>query len=61
MDTVVVKDWYVDGDKLECFRTLVDGSEYKKKDEICEVARNFWHDYKFDIKNPIHKIQVLDY
>ena len=61
MGTVVVKIWYVDGDKLECFRTLVDGSEYKTEDEIREMARDFWYDYKFDIKNPIHKIQVLDY
>lgn len=61
MGTVVVKIWYVDGDKLECFRTLVDGSEYKTEDEIREVARNFWHDFKFDVKHPIHKIQVLDY
>lgn len=61
MGTVVVKIWYVDGDKLECFRTLVDGSEYKTEDEIREVARNFWHDYKFDVKHPIHKIQVLGY
>ena len=61
MGTVVVKIWYVDGDKLECFRTLIDGSEYKTEDEIREVARNFWHDFKFDIKHPIHKIQVLDY
>lgn len=41
MGTVVVKIWYVDGDKLECFRTLIDGSEYKTEDEIREVARNF--------------------
>lgn len=61
MGTVVVKIWYVDGDKLECFRILVDGSEYKTEDEIREMARNFWHDYKFDIKNPIHKIEVIDY
>lgn len=61
MNTVVVKIWYVDGDKLECFRTLVDGSEYKTEDEIREMARNFWHDYKFDIWHPIHKIQVLGY
>lgn len=61
MGTVVVKIWYVDGDKLECFRTLVDGSEYKTEDEIREVARNFWHDFKFDVKHPIHKIQVLGY
>lgn len=61
MGTVVVKIWYVDGDKLECFRTLIDGSEYKTEDEIHEVARNFWHDFKFDVKHPIHKIQVLDY
>lgn len=61
MGTVVVKIWYVDGDKLECFRTLTDGSEYKTEDEIREVARNFWHDFKFDVKHPIHKIQVLDY
>lgn len=61
MSTVVVKIWYVDGDKLECFRTLIDGSEYKTEDEIREVARNFWHDFKFDVKHPIHKIQVLDY
>lgn len=61
MGTVVVKIWYVDGDKLECFRTLIDGSEYKTEDEIREVARNFWHDFKFDVKHPIHKIQVLDY
>lgn len=59
--TVVVKIWYVDGNKLECFRTLIDGSEYKTEDEIREVARNFWHDFKFDVKHPIHKIQVLDY
>ena len=49
MGTVAVKIWYVDGDKLECFRILVDGSEYKTKDEIREMARDFWHDYKFDI------------
>lgn len=61
MGTVVVKIWYVDGDKLECFRTLIDGSEYKTEDEIREVARNFWHDFKFDVKHPIYKIQVLDY
>ena len=61
MGTVVVKIWYVDGDKLECFRTLIDSSEYKTEDEIHEVARNFWHDFKFDVKQPIHKIQVLDY
>lgn len=61
MGTVVVKIWYVDGDKLGCFRTLIDGSEYKTEDEIREVARNFWHDFKFDVKHPIHKIQVLDY
>ncbi len=61
MGTVVVKIWYIDGDKLECFRTLVDGSGYKTEDEIRKAARNFWHDCKFDIKNPIHKIQVLDY
>lgn len=61
MGTVVVKIWYVDGDKLECFRTLIDGSEYKTEDEIYEVARNFWHDFKFDVKHPIHKIQVLNY
>ena len=61
MGTVVVKIWYVDGDKLECFRTLVDGSEYKTEDEIREMARNFWHDFKFDIKHPIHKIEVIDY
>lgn len=61
MGTVVVKIWYVDGDKLECFRTLTDGSEYKTEDEIREVARNFWHDFKFDVKHPIYKIQVLDY
>lgn len=61
METVVVKIWYVDGDKLECFRTLVDGSQYKTEEEIREVARNFWHDYKFDVKHPIHKIQVLGY
>lgn len=61
MGTVVVKIWYVDGNKLECFRTLIDGSEYKTEDEIREVARNFWHDFKFDVKHPIHKIQVLDY
>ena len=61
MGTVVVKIWYVDGDKLECFRILVDGSEYKTEDEIREMARNFWHDFKFDIKHPIHKIEVIDY
>lgn len=61
MNTVVVKIWYVDGDKLECFRTLVDGSQYKTEEEIREVARNFWHDYKFDVKHPIHKIQILGY
>lgn len=61
MGTVVVKIWYVDGDKLECFRTLIDGSEYKTEDEIREVARNFWHDFKFDVKHPIHKIQVSGY
>lgn len=61
MGTVVVKIWYVDGDKLECFRTLVDGSEYKSEEEIREMARNFWHDFKFDAKHPIHKIQVLGY
>lgn len=61
MGTVVVKIWYVDGDKLECFRTLTDGSEYKTEEEIREVARNFWHDFKFDVKHPIYKIQVLDY
>lgn len=61
MGTVVVKIWYVDGNKLECFRTLVDGSEYKTEDEIREMARNFWHDFKFDVKHPIHKIQVLGY
>lgn len=61
MGTVVVKIWYIDGDKLECFRTLVDGSEYKTEDEIREVARDFWHDFKFDVKHPIHKIQVLGY
>ena len=61
MGTVVVKIWYVDGDKLECFRTLVDGSEYKSEEEIREMARNFWHDFKFDVKHPIHKIQVLGY
>lgn len=46
---------------VSAFRFLVDGSEYKTEEEIREMARNFWHDYKFDIKNPIHKIQVLDY
>lgn len=61
MDTVVVKIWYIDGDKLKCFRTLVDGSEYKTEDEIREVARDFWHGFKFDVKHPIHKIQVLGY
>ena len=61
MGTVVVKIWYVDGDKLECFRTLVDGSEYKSEEEIREMARNFWHDFKFDVKHPIYKIQVLGY
>lgn len=61
MGTVVVKIWYIDGDKLECFRTLIDGSEYKTEDEIREVARDFWHDFKFDVKYPIHKIQVLGY
>lgn len=61
MGTVVVKIWYIDGDKLECFRTLVDGSEYKTEDEIREVARDFWHDFKFDVKHPIHKIQILGY
>jgi len=61
MNTVVVKIWYVDGDKLECFRTLVDGSQYKTEEEIREVARNFWHDYKFDVKHSIHKIQILGY
>lgn len=61
MNTVVVKIWYIDGDKLQCFRTLVDGSQYKTEEEIREVARNFWHDYKFDVQHPIHKIQVLGY
>lgn len=61
MGTVVVEIWYIDGDKLECFRTLVDGSKYKTEDEIREVARDFWHDFKFDVKHPIHKIQVLGY
>lgn len=61
MGTVVVKIWYIDGDKLECFRTLVDGSEYKTEDEIREVACDFWHDFKFDVKHPIHKIQILGY
>ncbi len=61
MGTVVVKIWYVDGDKLECFSTLVDGSEYKCGEDICEMARNFWHDFKFDVKYPIYKIQIFDY
>ena len=61
MNTVVVKIWYIDCDELQCFHTLVDGSEYKSEEEIREMARNFWHDFKFDIKHPIHKIQVLGY
>lgn len=61
MGTVVVKIWYIDDNKLKCFRTLTDGSEYKTEEEIREVARNFWHDFKFDVKHPIYKIQVLDY
>lgn len=61
MGTVVVKIWYVDGDKLECFRTLVDGSEYETEEEIREIAHNFWHDFKFDVKHPIYKIQIRGY
>lgn len=61
MNTVMVRIWYVDGDELQCFRTLVNGSEYKNEEEIREMARNFWHDYKFDVQHPIHKIQVIGY
>lgn len=61
MNTVMVRIWYIDGDELQCFRTLVDASEYKSEEEIHEMARNFWHDYKFDVQHPIHKIQVIGY
>lgn len=61
MGLMVVKIWYIDGDKLECFSTLIDGVDYNTEEEIREVARDFWHDFKFDVKHPIHKIQVLDY
>lgn len=56
MNIVMVRIWYVDGDELQCFRTLVDANKYKSEEEIREMARNFWHDYKFDVQRPIYKI-----
>lgn len=62
MKTASVKIWYIkNGNELQFFRMLMNTRDYNSIEEIKQAARDFWHDYKFDIDEPIYKITVDNY